>query len=207
VNNPVISVAVIIDTPKGSYYGASVSAPVFAEVAQQVLEYLGVPHDVDLKPVSATAKKQAPVTEDDSAAPQEDIQALYSAANDLPSDDPENPAANQAQDTTASTTAQPAVPAVDAKNSGASSSAAVTAQPAPAQKPTDNAQTATIQLPDDKKLRVPALIGLPVRDVIEQAGAAGLEVQISGNGTAREQAPAPGTMVAAGTKIVVRCAR
>ena len=50
VNNPVISVAVIIDTPKGaSYYGAAVSAPVFAEVAQQVLEYLGVPHDVDIR--------------------------------------------------------------------------------------------------------------------------------------------------------------
>ena len=41
VNNPVIAVAVVIDTPKGgSYYGAQVSAPVFAEVAQQVLEYL-----------------------------------------------------------------------------------------------------------------------------------------------------------------------
>src|SRR5512146_724957 len=34
VNNPVISVAVVIDTPKGDYYGTSVSAPVFAEVAQ-----------------------------------------------------------------------------------------------------------------------------------------------------------------------------
>ena len=50
VNNPVISVAVVIDTPKGAYYGAAVSAPVFAEVAQQVLEYLGVPHDIDLRP-------------------------------------------------------------------------------------------------------------------------------------------------------------
>ena len=47
VNNPVISIAVIIDNPqKGpSYYGTAVSAPVFAEVAQKVLEYLGVPHD------------------------------------------------------------------------------------------------------------------------------------------------------------------
>ncbi len=43
VNNPVIAVAVIMDNPKGDYYGASVSAPVFSEVAQQVLEYLGVP--------------------------------------------------------------------------------------------------------------------------------------------------------------------
>ncbi len=51
VNNPVIAVAVIMDNPKGaSYYGAAVSAPVFAEVAQQVLEYLNVPHDIDVRP-------------------------------------------------------------------------------------------------------------------------------------------------------------
>jgi cell division protein FtsI (penicillin-binding protein 3) len=43
--------------------------------------------------------------------------------------------------------------------------------------------------------------------VIEQAGAAGLEVQIAGNGIAREQAPAAGTMVAPGPKIVVRFSR
>lgn len=206
VNNPVISVAVIIDTPKGQYYGASVSAPVFAEVAQQVLEYLGVPHDIDLKPQSATAKKkEAPVSEDEAAAPQEDIQALYAAANDLPSDDPES-AVNQAQDAATSTVAQ-AAPVAGVQSGSSPAQASPAAQQAPAAKPQDNAQTATIQLPDDKKLRVPSLVGLPVRDVIEQAGAVGLEVQISGNGTAREQAPAPGTMVAAGTKIVVRCSR
>jgi cell division protein FtsI (penicillin-binding protein 3) len=46
VSSPAISVTVVIDTPTvGSLYGAAVSAPVFREVAQQVLEYLGVPHD------------------------------------------------------------------------------------------------------------------------------------------------------------------
>ncbi len=50
VNNPDIAVAVILDSPKGAYYGASVSAPVFSEVAQQVLEYLAIPHDIDLRP-------------------------------------------------------------------------------------------------------------------------------------------------------------
>ena len=51
VSNPAISVAVVIDTPTvgASKYGGAVSAPVFAEVAQQVLEYLGVPHDQPLK--------------------------------------------------------------------------------------------------------------------------------------------------------------
>jgi len=58
-----------------------------------------------------------------------------------------------------------------------------------------------------KRLQVPSLIGLSVRKVIEQAAAAGLEVQITGNGTVREQAPAPGAMVTPGTQIVVRCGR
>jgi cell division protein FtsI (penicillin-binding protein 3) len=67
--------------------------------------------------------------------------------------------------------------------------------------------TASVTLDEGKKLQVPSLIGLTVRKVIEQAAAAGLEVQVSGTGTVREQAPAPGTMVAPGTKIVVRCGR
>ena len=46
VSSPAISVTVVIDTPTvGNLYGSSVSAPVFREVAQEVLEYLGVPHD------------------------------------------------------------------------------------------------------------------------------------------------------------------
>ena len=57
VNSPVIAVAVVLDSPKGAYYGADVSAPVFADVAQQVLEYLGVPHDIDLRPRTAHRKR------------------------------------------------------------------------------------------------------------------------------------------------------
>jgi cell division protein FtsI (penicillin-binding protein 3) len=88
VNNPVIAVAVIIDSPKGNYYGASVSAPVFAEVAQQILEYLAVPHDIDLRQHRALSKADLQVREDDAHAQTADISALYAAANDLPSDDP-----------------------------------------------------------------------------------------------------------------------
>lgn len=66
---------------------------------------------------------------------------------------------------------------------------------------------ATVTIADVKTLRVPSLMGLPVRKVIEQAAAAGLEVEITGKGSVREQAPAAGTMVAPGTKIVVRCGR
>jgi cell division protein FtsI (penicillin-binding protein 3) len=235
VNDPVIAVAVVLDSPKGQYYGNEVAAPVFSEVAQQVLEYLAVPHDTDLKPATEIAKKDAPekerVSEDDSTQPEEDIQALYDAANDLPADDPQSPAAQKAaaatqasapsiaapRDASALSSAQAnaigalAPPSQAPVSSGASanSPSPSSAQPSSARSPGSAApsDTAVIQLPPENQLRVPALTGLTVRQVIEQAGAAGLDVQIIGDGLAREQAPAPGTLVAPGTKIVVRFTR
>jgi cell division protein FtsI (penicillin-binding protein 3) len=213
VNNPVIAVAVVIDSPKGNYYGATVSAPVFAEVAQQVLEYLAVPHDIDLRQHRALSKADLQVKEDDTHAQTSDINALYAAANNLPSDDPLSTLTNQTKNSNQPPTAsQPAAaspsqtgaqPAGAAVNAQAQSSQPVSAKPQTASLPA----TTTVKVVDDKTLRVPALIGLPVRKVIEQAAAAGLEVQITGNGTVREQAPSAGTMVAPGTKIVVRCGR
>jgi cell division protein FtsI (penicillin-binding protein 3) len=212
VNNPVIAVAVVLDSPKGAYYGASVSAPVFAEVAQQVLEYLGVPHDIDLRP-STAAKHAAHVAEDDAPQSEEDIKALYDAANDLPSDDPLSAAqpqpaptasaANQNASPPANTPAGPVQALSQPSGKGPSGQQSSAQSASPSTQP----PAKTITLPDAARIRVPSLIGLPVRQVIEQAAAAGLEVQIVGNGTSRQQAPDPGAMVPPGTKIVVRCGK
>jgi cell division protein FtsI (penicillin-binding protein 3) len=174
-----------------------------------VLEYLGVPHDIDLRPAakdSKDAKKEAPATEDDSGSQDQDIQALYQAANDLPSDDPQSATASQ---TTADASLQAVNQPANTNNLSPSPqpTEATSSSSAPPSTHASQPTTATIQLPDAKQMRVPSLVGLPVRQVIEQAGTAGLEVEISGNGTCREQAPAAGTMVSPGTKIVVRCAR
>ena len=64
---------------------------------------------------------------------------------------------------------------------------------------------AIVTISDGKKLIVPTLVGLPMRKVIETASNAGLNIEIVGSGTARAQAPAPGTKVPTGTKIVVHC--
>jgi cell division protein FtsI (penicillin-binding protein 3) len=211
VNNPVIAVAVVIDNPtKGpSYYGTAVSAPVFAEVAQQVLEYLAIPHDIDVRVPKPASKTNKPVAEDDEAASTGDINALYAAANDLPTDDPLREAASHA-----AAPVQPVAPIGDNKGKlGSGQGASGTSQPAASQaakqeqKSSAPQPAATVIVDESKKRRVPLLIGLPVRKVIELASAAGLEVQVSGSGTVREQAPAAGTMVAPGTQIVVRCGR
>lgn len=210
VNNPVIAVAVIMDNPKGvSYYGTAVSAPVFAEVAQQVLEYLNVPHDIDVRPSKTPlkeAKAEKPIQEDDADDAQDDVNALFAAANDLPPDDPLRQPQQPAQQA-------PALVAVSAAPSEAkpadgrqqvaavSSSSADPALTTPAPKPN------YVTISDGKQLSVPTLVGLPIRTVIEMTAAEGLQVQISGSGTVREQAPAPGTQVPSGTKIIVRCGR
>jgi len=209
VNNPAIAVAVVIDSPKGAYYGAAVSAPVFTEVAQQVLEYLGVPHDIDLRPSSAAAKAEAPITEDDTGESSEDIQALYDAANDLPSDDPLSATAQQAEAGNAATAQKANTPvSAGSGKTGEDGTQRNSAPPyaAPA-KASSVPSPAAVTISEAKQLRVPSLIGLSMRQAIEQAGAAGLEVQIAGTGVVREQIPEPGTMVNPGTKIVVRCAR
>ncbi len=208
VNNPVISVAVVIDSPHGDYYGTAVSAPVFAEVAQEVLEYLGVPHDINLRPETTASTKEEPVTEDDASSPDENVQALYQAANDLPSDDP----LRAAPAAPASTAAPPASPAqaiapAPSSKAGASSGPSPNALPQSSQPPGADPppQANAVVIADANQLRVPTLIGLSMREVIEQVGIAGLQVEVTGDGIAREQAPAPGTMVPAGTKIVVKC--
>ena len=215
VNNPVIAVAVVMDTPTkgGSYYGTAVSAPVFAEVAQQVLEYLGVPHDIDLRPSKAPTAKDAVIAEDDSPEHTGDINALYAAVNDLPSDDPLRGGLDQAENS-AQPASAPGTSAADGKASDAGARGALPASQSggrqsskPLQSPSGQPSTTSVVVSENKKLQVPSLIGLPVRKVIEVAAAAGLEVKIIGNGSVREQAPAPGTMVAPGTQIVVRCGR
>jgi cell division protein FtsI (penicillin-binding protein 3) len=207
VNNPVIAVAVVMDNPKGAYYGASVSAPVFAEVAQQVLEYLGVPHDIEVHAPRVKSKADALVAEDDAHAQGEDINTLFAAINDLPSDDPLRAEPVQASGLAAAQPVkQTANLSANAKG-GSAQPVSIADQSAPRQGSAPPDASSAVTVTDARKLKVPSLVGLPVRQVVMQAAAAGLEVQISGSGTVREQAPAPGTMVATGTQIVVRCGR
>ncbi len=203
VNNPVIAVAIVIDNPKaGSYYGAAVSAPVFQEVAQQVLEYLGVPHD---EPVRA---QKTPLVTDKSVAEDDhndagNVDALYAAINDLPSDDPLREQPNQQQANAAAP--QAAKPAANAASASTQTSSTLT--PASGASPKPAQATASVTVPTGATLKVPSLIGLNMRQVIVASSSAGLEVNFTGSGTVREQAPAAGTMVAPGTRIVVHCAR
>ena len=57
------------------------------------------------------------------------------------------------------------------------------------------------------RVPVPSFEGAALRSVVEKADAVGLRVQAVGSGLAREQVPVAGTMVPAGTEVVVRFTR
>jgi len=49
VSNPQVVIIVVMDEPTGAYHGGDVAAPVFREVAEQILPILGVMPDIETK--------------------------------------------------------------------------------------------------------------------------------------------------------------
>jgi cell division protein FtsI (penicillin-binding protein 3) len=226
VSNPAISIAVVIDTPTlGTRYGGTTSAPVFAEVAQQVLEYLGVPHD---QPLTKTKNVPPPVEEAVTSEP-DDLNAMFAEVNNLPADDPlhaANAPAPQQQSALPAPAPTPsrsenALKLLPAKvlaafkaNGGTSSTmpdaagGQTAALHAPVVKPAvQNLERGAVIVDSSKRVAVPSFDGNGLRTVVEQASAIGLRVEPVGSGLAREQVPAAGTMVPVGTQVVVRFTR
>jgi cell division protein FtsI/penicillin-binding protein 2 len=227
VNDPAITIAVVMDSPAYKYhYGTAASAPVFHELAQQILEYLGVPHDEPLKTTQEMAAiEDHPVEDEEPEQHLDDLNSLFDEVNHLPADDPLR---QKVTDTSLLPVSEAAEKADGAKpGSGVPASAKAepagnnvkTETPAPeAAKSTPPGEASHEAAPhaeaksglvvnSGKLVAVPSFLGEPVRSVIEKAGAAGLRVQLVGSGIARQQVPAAGTMVPAGTSVVVQFGR
>ncbi|HEY0366147.1 MAG TPA: penicillin-binding protein [Pyrinomonadaceae bacterium] len=59
VSNPQVVIIVVIDEPSGAYHGGDVAAPVFREVAEQVLPALGIEPDIETKSAPDLIAQQA----------------------------------------------------------------------------------------------------------------------------------------------------
>jgi cell division protein FtsI (penicillin-binding protein 3) len=216
INSPVIAVAVVLDDPKGggvSYYGGAASAPVFAQVAQETLEYLGVPHDIDVhtaKPSKDLIAKDAETDNEETG----DASALLEAMNDLPADDPlRESIANARADIknkTEKAAAHPATRDGSKQDATAVSIAASKGKLEEVQTRPDVAspQVVAVALPvDSKSLHAPSFLGMPIRQAVIQAASAGFNLQVTGRGLVRSQEPAAGTPIAPGAQITVHCER
>ncbi|HEV7905495.1 MAG TPA: penicillin-binding protein [Pyrinomonadaceae bacterium] len=87
VENPAVVIIVVLDEPAGSYYGGTVAAPVFRQIAENVLPYLDVAPDTEFKTPANTeqnlALANAP-TEDEGMmhhAPQQTAQAIATTSS------------------------------------------------------------------------------------------------------------------------------
>jgi cell division protein FtsI (penicillin-binding protein 3) len=232
VNNPAITIAVIIDSPTvGSHFGHAVSAPVFQELAQEILEYLGVPHDMPIKPPKLIAEQEKKSAHDDVDGDHEqvgDLDAMFAEVNHLPKDDPlrAQPAKSQAMaadadearaylqsasDAPSSMTKQPQETEWAATASPPASAHADETLPprgtsisAAQTQSTSADRSPAVTLGSGAPVTMPGFIGKPMRDVVTTAADLGLNVRVYGSGVASEQAPAAGTKIPAGTTVVVR---
>jgi cell division protein FtsI (penicillin-binding protein 3) len=149
---------------------------------QQALEYLNVRHDIDVKAPSRRVAKLKD-SDLDEGSPDRLADGLEITAAEVPAEKPAVSATPVAQ-TGPATAAARQLPASLVPASG----------------------TVVMDV-ESGGMVVPSLIGKPVRAAVEIAQEAGFEIDVIGDGVAREQAPPAGTRIAPGGRVAVRFAR
>jgi cell division protein FtsI (penicillin-binding protein 3) len=213
INDPQIAVVVILDSAVGLHQGGQISAPVFQRITQQVLEYLHVPHDVQLPPNRQTllARRDVPDTSLEESSPDHLGASLDMAdANETPvASFAVKPAPIAAQVVRAALTARdadsPVVPPSTTAVSPDGSISATQSENSPTQK-LPSRGTVVLDV-EEGGIEVPSFLGKNLRVAIEAAQDAGLDLDAIGSGVAREQSPQAGAHVAAGSRITVRFGR
>jgi len=214
INNPAITVAVILDSPVGLHQGGQVSAPVFQRVAQQVLEYLHVPHDVELPASRQVLLAQRNAKEDDLAESSPDHlgSALEVADNSVP--DPATAARSVASKPSPEVAASAVVPAslrvrdpeVSTNWERKPMATADVRQVAAVPEHFPSSGTVVLDV-EQGGIVVPSFVGKSVRSAIELAEENGLDLEAVGSGLAREQSPVAGSHIPAGSRVTVRFGR
>ncbi|HZR29967.1 MAG TPA: penicillin-binding protein [Terriglobales bacterium] len=212
VNNPAISVAVILDSPVGEHEGGNAAAPVFARIAQQTLEYLNVPHDAEINDRRRQLLRASVKPDDTNDSSPDRLGDTTAIADNLPADtETVTSAISAATTNTAKPAAAHVIPAsLKLKDKNNSQAAQTVAQQLTTVKPVANSvppSRGTVIVDIGGSTVAPSLLGLPVRAALETAQQAGIEIDIVGSGLAREQFPPPGARLAPGAHVSVRFAR
>ncbi|HTW57197.1 MAG TPA: penicillin-binding protein [Terriglobales bacterium] len=216
VNNPQIVVAVILDSAVGLHQGGQVSAPVFKRIAQQVLEYLHVPHDLPLAPqhqllLAQAKERNKDVTERDleEGTPDHPGEPLETAEVNGDSLEPAKPpSVARALSQAGAGADEPVVQAAIREPISQPSTDAKAQATDPRTMPAETQKlpaTGTVVLDVEQGgIEVPSFVGKTVRGAVEAAENAGLELDAVGSGIARQQSPASGTHVPAGSRVTVQ---
>ena len=212
VNNPAVTVVVILDSAVGLHQGGQVAAPAFQRIAQQVLEYLHVPHDVELPVSHQLLIAESRVKEQDlSEGSPDHLGESLEAADQGPPDslpapptesNPPQPEAGNGLVPAALREPEPAAPTTDREQPDMGNPKS---EPAP---PTPLPASGTVILDvETGGIVVPSFLGKNVRAAVELAEQSGLDMDAVGSGMAQQQSPPPGSHVAAGSRVTVTFGR
>ena len=203
VNNPAVTVLVVLDSPVGLHQGGQVSAPVFARVMQQVLAYMNVPHDVEFQDPKKLLLLRAKVKPEDLAEGAAE-QVIASAEAEPPQApvQPETPAAPPKSDAKLVAAAYTQTNTANIPPQQSAQAAAVPSAPvAPIH------ANGTVVLDVAGGVVVPDFTGKPLRAALEEAQSLGIELEVSGSGVGRTQSPAAGAKIPHGGHVSVRFGR
>jgi cell division protein FtsI (penicillin-binding protein 3) len=212
VNSPAVTVLVVLDSPAGGYPhdgGGEAAAPVFARIAQQVLAYMNVPHDVELQdPRRMWLRTHTKEDEISEAAP--DYIASAQGNADTPDDQSSSP---QQPPAPAPIQQDPKLRTVAATSKSASGPTApsittapvATVQPASFKAPEQPHGTVVLDVAGG--VLVPDFHGKSLRVALEEAESAGLELEVNGSGVGQDQSPAAGSRIPPGGHVSVHFGR
>ena len=211
VNDPAITVAVILDSAVGLHQGGQVSAPVFQRITQQVLEYLHTPHDVEI-PANRQMLLAHNKTSDkdlEEGSPDHPGETLDSvdAGTEMATSTPPNPLSNSRSENAPAGASRGIVPAaLRQKESAAPQPPALPTAAADASVPPPANGTVVLDV-EPGGIVVPSFVGKSVRSAIELAESSGVDLEVVGSGLAQDQSPPAGTRVGSGAKITVKFGR
>jgi cell division protein FtsI (penicillin-binding protein 3) len=219
INNPSVTIVVVLDSAVGLHQGGQISAPVFSRIAQQVLEYLHTPHDLEIpanrQVLLARAKSDDKDLEEGSPDhPGEEIDVADASA---PSEGVPSERISIGGSSTASsinkqgstvTQAGAIVPASMRAPEPRSQTSSPSAPANVSQPAADPPANGTVVLDVEQGgIVVPSFAGKSVRSAIELAETSGLDLEVVGNGLGQTQLPQAGSHVATGTRITVTFGR
>ena len=216
VNNPAIAVVVVLDSPVNGHHGGEVGAPVFQRIAQETLEYLHAPHDVELPQNRQLLLAERRVqTQDLGEGSPDRLGESLDENNEGIAEAPaaaEKPAPESGAGVVPAALREADVAPAESRDdsssgrpeTGTQQAGNVSAVSAPGNLPA----TGTVVLEVEQGgIEVPSFLGKSVRGAIEMAEQSGLEINAIGSGLGQQQSPAPGSHVSAGATVTVKFGR
>ncbi len=178
LNNPAIVVAIVLDSPRGLHSGGGVAAPIFPRVAGEALRCLQVPQELPVDPALRRRRMR----------PDPQLLAEVSDFN------PDN-----------------GLQAIERRGEEASwrgeEAERWAGEEANRRRGEEEPDVRRAVLLAVTHRAMPDFYGKPMREVVEQATAIGLALELRGSGVARRQFPSPGSPWPTGARVTVEFER